>query len=99
MNLRDLLFFKKRPQPNDVAGMLIPEERFRSFRDGDQFLVSYPRTGNTWTRYLLSDVIRLEYPGLAANEGPDRLVPPLHRKDIAFVRPPEGVPRIFKSHN
>ncbi len=99
MSFRDRLSFTKRRPAKDVAGMPIPEERLRALRESDQFLVSYPRSGNTWVRCLLSDIISVGYRELGIQGDADALVPRLHRRDVEFLVPPEGIPRIFKSHN
>lgn len=61
----------------------------------DTFLVSYPRSGNTWTRFLLANLIFQESPATFANieeRIPDPSV--VRRRDLAAI----PRPRIVKSH-
>jgi len=61
----------------------------------DIFLVSFPKSGNTWTRFLLANLTHPEQPATFANI--DRLIPDpsaTHKRDLD--RMPR--PRIIKSH-
>ena len=61
----------------------------------DIFLVSFPKSGNTWTRFLLANLRYPEQPATFANI--DRLVPdPTGTTKRDFDRMPR--PRIIKSH-
>lgn len=61
----------------------------------DIFLVSFPKSGNTWTRFLLANLRYPEQPATFANI--DRLVPdPTGTTKRDFERMPR--PRIIKSH-
>jgi len=61
----------------------------------DIFLVSFPKSGNTWTRFLLANLRYPEEPATFANI--DRLVPdPTGTNKRDFDRMPR--PRIIKSH-
>jgi hypothetical protein len=61
----------------------------------DVFLVSFPKSGNTWTRFLLANLRYPEQPATFANI--DRLVPdPTSTSKRDFDRMPR--PRIIKSH-
>lgn len=99
MRFRDLLSYATPRRPPDVAGMAIPEDTIRRLRDSDHFLISYPRSGNRWVRHLISDVIRLTQPVPAEGWTAASLVPDLHPRNAPIVEMPEGLPRIFKSHN
>jgi hypothetical protein len=61
----------------------------------DTFIVSYPKSGNTWTRFLVANLV---YPEIQANFGNiETLIPDsvaLSRRDLARARRP----RIIKSH-
>lgn len=61
----------------------------------DTFLVSYPRSGNTWTRFLVANLIFGETPTTFANVE-ERIPDPsaVRRRDLAKV----PRPRIVKSH-
>lgn len=60
----------------------------------DVFLVSYPRSGNTWLRYLLGNLL---YPTLEWNiENLNLVIPDLHQEIPANYLGPQ--PRLFKSH-
>jgi len=61
----------------------------------DTFLVSYPRSGNTWTRFLIANLIDDEHPATFANI--DARIPEpaaMSRRQLASV----PRPRIIKSH-
>ena len=61
----------------------------------DIFLVSFPKSGNTWTRFLLANLRFPDQPATWANI--DRLIPdPTGTAKRDFVRMPR--PRIIKSH-
>jgi len=61
----------------------------------DIFLVSFPKSGNTWTRFLLANLRFPDQPATWANI--DRLIPdPTGTTRRDFVRMPR--PRIIKSH-
>ncbi len=62
---------------------------------GDVFIVSYPKSGNTWTRFLIANLV---HPGEPANFGNiNRLIPdPEALSKRALNRLPR--PRIIKSH-
>jgi len=62
----------------------------------DVFLVSFPKSGNTWTRFLLANLIYPEQPATFANL--HRLIPdPEGTTKRDFDRMPR--PRIIKSHD
>lgn len=64
-------------------------------RPDDTFLVSFPKSGNTWTRFLLANLIYPEQPATFANI--HRLIPdPSGTSKRDFDRMPGG--RIIKSH-
>src|SRR5713101_9299626 len=61
----------------------------------DVFLVSFPKSGNTWTRFLLANLIYPNQPATFANI--HRLIPdPAGTTKRDFDRMPR--PRIIKSH-
>lgn len=65
-------------------------------RDTDIFVVSYPRSGNTWTRFILAYLIQgtdtpVHYGSLSA------LVPDLHQSDMAALHAMTQR-RIIKTH-
>jgi sulfotransferase family protein len=61
----------------------------------DIFLVSFPKSGNTWTRFLLANLIFPETPATFANL--HRLIPdPSATTKREFRHIPQ--PRIIKSH-
>jgi hypothetical protein len=91
-----------RPRPStDVAGLIVSPERLAALRPDDQFLVSYPRSGNTWVRHLLREVIIRGRPDLPPPEKLWMLIPDLHVHPMEHpARGIFGMPtRIFKSHN
>src|SRR5258707_14687106 len=73
----------------DIAG------RTLAVRPDDSFIVSYPRSGNTWTRFLVANLIHPEQPATFANI--ERLIPDWEGMSSRYVkRVPR--PRIIKSH-
>lgn len=61
----------------------------------DTFIVSYPRSGNTWTRFLIATMIHPEVPITFSNI--ERVIPDIHaQSSMTLKRFPR--PRILKSH-
>lgn len=61
----------------------------------DTFVVSYPRSGNTWTRFLIANLLQREEPITFANI--EKLIPDTSsQSNRALKRTPR--PRIIKSH-
>jgi hypothetical protein len=74
---------------------LLPPDRSVELRPDDVMLVSYPRSGNTWMRFLLSNLRTPDSPATLDNL--DRRIPGIYftpSREIA--RMPS--PRIIKSH-
>jgi hypothetical protein len=77
-----------------VLGHTSPGRLFDVF-DDDAFIVSFPKSGNTWTRFLIANLLHPEEP--ANFENIDRLIPEsegLTRNELKRV----PRPRIMKSH-
>ena len=73
----------------DRAGRLL-----RVYED-DTFVVSYPRSGNTWTRFLIANLIRPAEEVTFANI--ERIIPDAEAQSSRFLlRTPR--PRIIKTH-
>lgn len=74
----------------DIAG------RTLAVRPDDTFLVSYPRSGNTWTRFLIANLLHPQEPVTFDNI--ERLIPDAEAQSSRYLR---GVPspRIIKSHS
>jgi hypothetical protein len=70
-------------------------EREITIFDDDVFLTSYPRSGNTWTRFLVGNLM---YPNEAVTFlNVERLVPDMYKTaDLVLRRRPR--PRVLKSH-
>lgn len=63
--------------------------------DDDIFLTSYPRSGNTWTRFLVGNFLHPDEPVTFLNV--ERLVPDMYKTaDWVLRRRPR--PRVLKSH-
>lgn len=73
----------------DIAG------RTMAVRPDDTFLVAYPRSGNTWTRFLIANLLQRHEPASFADI--TRLVPDASVQSSRYMR---GVPspRVIKSH-
>jgi len=77
-----------------VLGLTSPGRYFDVFED-DTFIVSFPKSGNTWTRFLIANLLHPEEPATFSNI--DRLIPEsegLTRSQLKRV----PRPRIMKSH-
>jgi Sulfotransferase domain len=77
-----------------LLGTDIAERNFAIFPD-DTFLVSYPRSGNTWTRFLIANLV---YPRVDVSfKNIERLIPDTSSQSSrALRRTPR--PRIIKTH-
>ena len=70
-------------------------EREITIFDDDVFLTSYPRSGNTWTRFLVGNFVNPNEPVTFLNV--ERLVPDMYKTaDWSLRRLPR--PRVLKSH-
>jgi hypothetical protein len=61
----------------------------------DTFVVSYPRSGNTWTRFLVANLLHPEHP--AGFDNIERLVPDSEAQSSRYLRRIPR-PRVIKSH-
>jgi hypothetical protein len=61
----------------------------------DTFIVSYPRSGNTWTRFLIANLIHPEEPATFSNI--ERLVPDSEAQSSRYLKR-IARPRVIKSH-
>jgi Sulfotransferase domain len=61
----------------------------------DTFIVSYPRSGNTWTRFLIANLLHPEEPATFANI--ERLLPDSEAQSSRYLRRVQR-PRVIKSH-
>jgi hypothetical protein len=75
---------------SDIAG------RTLAVRPDDTFIVSYPRSGNTWTRFLVANLLHPEEPASFANI--ERLVPDAEAQSSRYMRSIRS-PRAIKSHS
>jgi len=73
----------------DIAG------RSLAVYQDDTFIVSYPRSGNTWTRFLVANLLHPEEPASFANI--ERLVPDSEAQSSRYLRRIPR-PRVIKSH-
>jgi hypothetical protein len=74
----------------DIAG------RTLAVRADDSFIISYPRSGNTWTRFLIANLLHPQKPVTFAEiEG---LIPDAEAQSSRYLR---GIPspRMIKSHS
>lgn len=76
-----------------LLGTDIAERNFAVFPD-DTFVVSYPRSGNTWTRFLIANLV---HPGEVSFANIERIIPDSSsQSNRALKRTPR--PRIIKTH-
>jgi hypothetical protein len=87
--IRNILYGVNYLLGNDIAG-----RSFHVFPD-DIFLVSYPKSGNTWTRFLLGNVMNPDERITFANV--ERRVPDIHAQSKQNLRRTPR-PRLIKSH-
>jgi hypothetical protein len=73
----------------DIAGRQI------AVRPDDTFIVSYPRSGNTWTRFLIANVVYADR--LVSFANIEQLIPDAEAQSSRFLKRLPG-PRIIKSH-
>src|SRR5258708_27321276 len=73
----------------DIAG------RDLSVYADDTFIVSYPRSGNTWTRFLVANLLHPDEPANFANI--ERLVPDSEAQSCRYFKSISR-PRVIKSH-
>jgi len=74
----------------DIAG------RTLAVRPDDTFIVSYPRSGNTWTRFLVANLLHAQEVATFANI--ERLVPDAEAQSSRYMRRIPS-PRTIKSHS
>jgi hypothetical protein len=74
----------------DTAG------RTLAVRPDDTFIVSYPRSGNTWTRFLVANLLHPAEPATFANI--ERWVPDTEAQSSRYMRSIPS-PRTIKSHS
>jgi Sulfotransferase domain len=73
----------------DFAGRQI------AVRPDDTFIVSYPRSGNTWTRFLIANLL---FPGQSVSfANIERLIPDAEAQSSRYMKRLPG-PRVIKSH-
>src|SRR5271169_1412716 len=73
----------------DVAG------RNLAVRPDDTFIVSYPRSGNTWTRFLLANLL---HPDVTVNFTTiEKLIPDVEAQSSRYMKRLPS-PRVIKSH-
>lgn len=74
----------------DIAG------RTLAVRADDTFIISYPRSGNTWTRFLIANLMHPHEPVTFANI--ERLIPDAEAQSSRYMRRTPS-PRMIKSHS
>jgi len=80
---------------NDVLFRTLRIERDITIFPDDVFLTSYPRSGNTWTRFLVGNLAHTEEAVTFLNV--ERLVPDMYKHGDYYLRHLPR-PRILKSH-
>ena len=80
---------------SDVLFRTLRVERDITIFPDDVFLTSYPRSGNTWTRFLVGNLVHTEEPVTFLNV--ERLVPDMYKHSDRYLRHLPR-PRILKSH-
>jgi hypothetical protein len=85
--VRDAVAARRRPAPPAARGLTVLPD--------DVFLVSYPRSGNTWLRFMIANALRPEPPVTFADLG-DVVLEIYDESDASLRR--RARPRILKSH-
>jgi hypothetical protein len=80
---------------NDVLFRRLRIERDITIFPDDVFLTSYPRSGNTWTRFLVGNLVHTDEAVTFLNV--ERLVPDMYKHGDYYLRHLPR-PRILKSH-
>lgn len=80
---------------SDVLFRKLRIERDITIFPDDTFLTSYPRSGNTWTRFLIANLVYQDEPVTFLNL--ERLVPDMYKSSDRVLRKLSR-PRIVKSH-
>jgi hypothetical protein len=77
-----------------LLGKDSPGRTLRTFPD-DTFIVSYPKSGNTWTRFLVASLIHCDEPMTFLRA--DRVIPTIDSQSRRYFK---GLarPRVIKSH-
>ena len=70
-----------------------PARRALTVMPGDVFIVSYPKSGNTWTRFLIGNLVHPTEPVTFANV--EEILPSIYVHPDRVLR---RLPRILKSH-
>lgn len=70
-----------------------------ALRKGDFLLSSYPRSGSTWTRHFLCNLISLsEFEGRDVGQTLNHVMPALGTSNLLGSWPHTTIPRIIKTH-
>jgi hypothetical protein len=77
-----------------ALGLDVARRSLHVFTD-DTFIVSFPRSGNTWTRFLVANLLHPSEP--VTFENIERIIPDMHAQSKRFIRSLPR-PRIIKSH-
>ncbi|MHC4617673.1 MAG: sulfotransferase domain-containing protein [Planctomycetota bacterium] len=68
-------------------------------RESDVFFVSYPRSGSTWVRFLLANLIRYDSGEPVDFHSVHQIIPDLMQKEYLEMLPVMPSPRLLKSHH
>src|SRR5258708_16258594 len=77
--------FRHLSRVHDVLFRRTLIEREITIFDDDVFLTSYPRSGNTWTRFLVGNFVNPNEPVTFLNA--ERLVPAMYKTPPCLFRP------------
>ncbi|MBZ5721736.1 MAG: sulfotransferase domain-containing protein [Acidobacteriia bacterium] len=80
-----------------VKSLLSSDPAGRNLRvhAADTFIVSYPKSGNTWMLFLIANLVHPEQPATFLTA--DRMIPAVHRQTERYFRTLPH-PRLIKSH-
>jgi len=69
-------------------------------KSNDVYLVSFPRSGSTWIRFFLANLIVINKDIQVDFNSMDYIIPPLHKiYSIKYRNRPKKIPRIMRSHS
>ncbi|MGK7952768.1 MAG: sulfotransferase domain-containing protein [Xenococcaceae cyanobacterium] len=85
---------------NKIKDLLVPklllERKKTQFYLDDTFIVSYPKSGNTWLRFIIANLLKSKDENINFHNAV-QYIPEIGVHDQALINMPR--PRIIKSHN
>jgi len=80
-----------------LDGSFSKQGKFFRVLTGDTFIVSYPKSGNTWARFIVANLINRNF-GKINLKNLDQIIPDIHEARESVLNKFKS-PRIFSSHD